>query len=105
MGPLDDPPTANKGGCGPLFWINPPGERDGSAGRVRRRWEVEMLRGTAGQGAALLPVFCWKLVLSDGSFGENVDAVLVFEAVGIVCTCSEATAYKFGTLLWRAGQT
>ena len=31
MGPLDDPPTANKGGCGPLFWINSPGERTVSA--------------------------------------------------------------------------
>ena len=56
MGPLDDPPTANKGGCGPLFWINPPGERDGTAVRVRRRRELELFRDTAGQGASLLPV-------------------------------------------------
>ena len=57
MGPLDDPPTANKGGCGPLFWINPPGERDGTAVRVRRRRELELFRDTAGQGASLLPDF------------------------------------------------
>ena len=37
MGPLDDPPTANKGGVrAPLFWINSPGERDGTAVRLRR---------------------------------------------------------------------
>ena len=50
MGPLDDPPTANKGGCGPLFWINPPGERGGSAGRMRRyvgRICERLLRGKA----------------------------------------------------------
>ena len=64
-----------------------------------------MFRVTAGQGAALLPVLGWKLVLSDGSFGEHAGVTLVFEAVGIVGTCSEATSYKFGELLWRAGQT
>ena len=61
-----------------------------------------MFRDTAGQGAALLPVFCWKLVLNDGSSGEYVGAALVFEAVGIVGTASEATSGKFGALLWRA---
>ena len=64
-----------------------------------------MFRVTAGQGAALLPSFCWKLVLSDGSFGEHVAGFLVFEAVGIVGTYSEAASGKFGVLLWRAGQT
>ena len=64
--------------------------------RVRRRRELELWVLTAGQGAALLPVFAWELVLSDGSFGENVGAALVFEAVGIVCSASEATSYKFG---------
>ena len=58
-----------------------------------------------GQGAALLPVLGWQLVLRWGSSGENVGAALVFEAVGIVGTASEATAYKFGEPLWRAGQT
>ena len=38
-----------------------------------------MFRVTAGQGASLLPVFCWELVLSDGSFGENGKEFLVFE--------------------------
>ena len=38
-----------------------------------------MFRVTAGQGAALLPVFCWKLVLRWGSSGENVTEFLVFE--------------------------
>ena len=46
-----------------------------------------------------------ELVLRDGSSGEYVGAALVFEAVGIVGTASEATACKFGVLLWRAGQT
>ena len=79
MGPLDDPPTANKGGCGPLFWINPPGERGGSAVRLRRRWGLDLFRFTAGQSAALLPVLGWKLVLRVGSFGENVTGFLAFE--------------------------
>ena len=64
MGPLDDPPTANKGGCGPLFWINPPGLKlagasgktlDGTAERLRRRRELDLFRDTAGQSASLLP--------------------------------------------------
>ena len=66
-------------------------------------WICFVLR--RGQGAALLPVLGWKLVLSDGSSGEYVGAVLVFEVVGIVCSCSEATTCKFGALLWRAGRT
>ena len=43
-----------------------------------------------------------ELVLRVGSSGENVDAVLVFEAVGIVGTASVATSGKFGESLWRA---
>ena len=38
-----------------------------------------MFRVTAGQGASLLPIFCWKLVLRWGSSGENVTEFLVFE--------------------------
>ena len=33
----------------------------------------------AGQGAALLPMLGWKLVLRVGSSGENVTEFLVFE--------------------------
>ena len=58
----------------------------------------------AGQGASLLPVFCWKLVLSDGSSGENVAGFLAFEAVGIVCSDSEATSGKFGQLSGEQGR-
>ena len=43
-----------------------------------------MFRVTAGQGAALLPVFCWKLVLRWGSSGENVVGFLVFELGGLL---------------------
>ena len=114
MGPLDDPPTANKGGCGPLFWINLPGLKlagafgktlDGTAVRLRRRRELELFRDCCGARRFAVARFRRELVLSDGSSGENVGAVLVFEAVGIVCSASVATAFKFGESLWRAGQT
>ena len=56
MGPLNDPPTAKKGGVrAPFFGLIPRGERGGSAVRVRRRRELELFHFTAGQGAALLP--------------------------------------------------
>ena len=84
MGPLDDPPTANKGGCGPLFWINSPGEHEGSAVRVRRRRERELFHFAAGQSAALLPVLGWKLVLRWGSSGEHGKGFLVFELRGLL---------------------
>ena len=93
MGPLDDPPTANKGGRGPLFWINPPGLKlagasgktlDGTAERLRRRRELDLFRDTAGQSASLLPVLGWKLVLRWGSSGEHVAGFLVFE-LGALC--------------------
>ena len=116
MGPLDDPPTANKGGVrAPFFGLLPRGAGVHSrapkarsilggctAVRVRRRRELELFHFTARQGASLLPVLCWKLVLRWGSSGEIVDAVLAFEVVGIVCICSEATSGKFGVSLWRA---
>ena len=57
MGPLDDPPTANKGGVrAPFFGLIPRGSVGGSAVRVRRRRELDLFRFTAGQGASLLPV-------------------------------------------------
>ena len=52
---------------------------DGTAVRVRRRRELDLFRVTAGQGAALLPVLGWKLVLRVGSFGENGKEFLAFE--------------------------
>ena len=42
-----------------------------------------MFRVTAGQGAALLPVFCWKLVPRWGSSGEYVAGFLAFELWGL----------------------
>ena len=62
MAPLTIPQRP-QGGRGPLFELSP-GECGGSAERLRRRWEVEMLRGAAGQGAAMLPDFdeSWFLV-------------------------------------------
>ena len=44
---------------------------------------MDLFRVTAGQGAALLPVLRWKLVLSDGSFGEYVTEFLAFELWGL----------------------
>ena len=49
-----------------------------------------MFRVTAGQSAALLPVFCWKLVLRWGSSGENGKEFLFFELGGL-----------FAVLLWQ----
>ena len=77
MAPLTIPQRP-QGGHGPLFGLSP-GERGGSAERLRRRRELELFRATAGQGASLLPVLGWKLVLRVGSFGENVGAALFFE--------------------------
>ena len=54
-----------------------------TAVRVRRRRELELWVLTAGQGAALLPVLGWKLVLSDGSSGEHVAGFLDFELWGL----------------------
>ena len=49
-----------------------------------------MFRVTAGQGAALLPVLGWKLVLRWGSSGEYVTEFLVFELGAL-----------FALLLWQ----
>ena len=119
MGPLDDPPTANKGGVrAPFFGLIPRGAGVHSrapkarstlggctAVRLRRRRELDLFRVTAGARRFAVARFRRELVLRVGSFGEYVGAALVFEAVGIVGTASEATSYKFGVLLWRAGQT
>ena len=51
MGPLDNPPTANKGGVrAPFFGLIPRGSVGGSAGRMRRyvgRICERLLRGKA----------------------------------------------------------
>ncbi len=91
-GPLDDPPTANKGGCGPLFWINPPGcvsafESAGGAiytGRLYCRASAPEARAVdvrACCGAKRFAVarFQRELVLRVGSSGEYVTEVLAFE--------------------------
>ena len=76
-----------------------------TAERVRRRRELELFRVTAGARRCAVARGSRELVLRVGSSGEHAGVTLVFEVVGIVCTRSEATSYKFGVLLWRAGQT
>ena len=63
MAPLTIPQRP-QGGLRAPFLDYPPGERGGSAVRVRRRWELDLFRCTAGQGASLLPDFdeSWFLV-------------------------------------------
>ena len=75
-----------------------------TAVRLRRRRELDLFRVTAGQGVALLPVFCWKLVLRVGSSGEHVGAALAFEAVGIVGSDSAATTCKLGQFSGEQGR-
>ena len=80
MGPLDDPPTANKGGVrAPFFGLIPRGSVGGVPCECAEGANCRCFVLAAGQSAALLPVLCWKLVLRVGSFGENVGAALVFE--------------------------
>ena len=85
MGPLDDPPTANKGGVrAPFFGLSPRGSVtelpcDCAGGASCRCFVI-----AAGQSAALLPMLGWKLVLRVGSFGENVTEFLIFELWGLL---------------------
>ena len=70
--------------------------------RLRRRREPDLFRDCCGAKRCAVARGSRELVLRVGSSGENVAGFLVFEAVGIVGTASEAASYKFGESLWRA---
>ena len=57
------------------------------------------VRACCGARRFAVARFCWKLVLRWGSFGEYVAGFLVFEVVGIVCSCSVATSASLGSSL------
>ena len=113
-GPLDDPPTATRGPAGPLFGLSP-----GVRGCIRERrrrdlhWAAalpcECAVGAscrcfviaAGQGAALLPVLAWGLVLRWGSSGENGKEFLAFELWGL---CAVLLRQRVTSLASRSGE-
>ena len=101
-GPLDDPPTATRGPAGPLFGLSP-GERGGvafeSAGGA-----IYNIKFYGGAKRFAVARGSQALVLRVGSSGEHVTEFLVFEAVGIVGTASEATTAKLGRCSGEQGR-
>ena len=106
MGPLDDPPTANKGGVrAPLFGLIPRGAHCKCARERRRRdlhwaaalpcdcaegasWICFVLR--RGKALRCCPFLAGSWFFRWDSFGEYVDVALVFELWGL-----------FALLLWQ----